>query len=87
MPAKPERQTEQSVPLFAPSKHVGSKTQLIPVSQWNERHPWPPKGGLRHLIFFAETNGFNKVIRRIGRRVLIDEEAFFEWANDQTGSK
>lgn len=61
--------------------------QLIPATSWNDYHPWPPIGGLRHLIFFAETNGFNKVIRRIGRRVLINEEAFFEWANDQRGSK
>ena len=57
--------------------------QLIPVTNWNEHHPWPPIGGLRHLIFFADTNGFNKVIRRIGRRVLIDEAAFFEWAKTQ----
>ena len=61
--------------------------QLIPVTHWNERHPWPSAGGLRHLIFFADTNGFNKVIRRIGRRVLIDEAAFFEWANTQGDKK
>ncbi len=59
-----------------------SNTRLIPVTQWP--HPWPTVSGLRHLIFFAETNGFKKVIRRIGRRVLIDEKAFFAWA-DQVG--
>ena len=64
-----------------------TNNQLIPVNKWNERHPWPPIGGMRHLIFFAETNGFNKVVRRIGRRVLIDEAAFFEWANMQGGAK
>ena len=64
-----------------------SKTELIPASNWNSYHPWPPIGGLRHLIFFAETNGFNKVIRRIGRRVLIDEAAFFEWAKNQGHQK
>lgn len=60
-----------------------SRGSLIPVTHWSEIHPWPPIGGLRHLVFHAETNGFNKVIRRIGRRVLIDEAAFFEWANNQ----
>ncbi len=60
-----------------------SRCQLIPATKWHEHHPWPPIGGLRHLIFFAETNGFNKVLRRIGRRVLIDEAAFFVWANQQ----
>lgn len=57
------------------------KTRLIPATDWDKCHPWPPIGGLRHLIFNAETNGFNKVVRRIGRRVLIDEDAFFEWIN------
>ena len=66
--------------LFPPSK-------LIPVTDWSEHHPWPPTGGLRHLIFFASTNGFDKVIRRIGRRVLIDEAAFFLWANLKGSAK
>ena len=57
--------------------------QLIPASKWNERHPWPPIGGLRHLIFNAKGNGFDAVIRRVGRRVLIDEGAFFAWVNSQ----
>ena len=64
-----------------------NKTRLIPVPAWKDHHTWPPAGGLRHLIFFAETNGFNKVIRRIGRRVLIDEAAFFTWAEKKGGSQ
>lgn len=62
-----------------------NRPQLIPVPHWNKYHPWPPIGGLRHLIFNAESTGFNKVLRRIGRRVLIDEAAFFEWVNSQGG--
>ena len=57
--------------------------RLIPVPKWNDYHDWPPQGGLRHLIFNAEKNGFNSVIRRIGRRVLIDEAAFFQWVKEQ----
>jgi len=57
--------------------------KLIPVTKWNNEHPWPPIGGLRHLIFNAEKNGFSKCVMRIGRRVLIDEDRFFEWARDQ----
>jgi len=37
--------------------------------------------GLRHLIFNAGSNGFDAVVRRIGRRVLIDETAFFAWVD------
>ena len=58
-------------------------TRLIPVTQWNKHHTWPSLGGLRHLIFHAKTNGFDRVIRRIGRRVLVDEQAFFQWVNEQ----
>ncbi|MDD2769274.1 MAG: hypothetical protein PHT19_11100 [Methylococcus sp.] len=60
------------------------QTRLIPVPKWNDFHAWPPKGGLRHLIFNSKKNGFDKVIRRAGRRVLIDEAAFFDWVNSQS---
>ena len=58
--------------------------RLIPVPKWNQYHDWPPQGGLRHLIFFAKTNGFDRVIKRAGRRVLIDESAFFDWVETQS---
>lgn len=66
--------------------HTENKTRLIPVTKWNEYHQWPPIGGLRHLIFYAEINGFNKVIKRCGRRVLIDEQAFFQWMEAQNNA-
>ena len=59
--------------------------RLIPVTKWNEYHPWPPIGGLRHLIFYENQNGFAHCVVRLGRRVLIDEERFFEWADRQRG--
>jgi len=55
-------------------------TRYIPISKWP--HSWPPAGGFRHLIFHQETNGFGKVIKRVGRRILIDEKAFFEWVEN-----
>lgn len=61
--------------------------RLIPASKWPEYHPWPPPGGLRHLIFHANSNGFSAVIVRIGRRVLIDEAAFFAWAKTHSKGK
>ena len=62
-----------------------SCNRLIPVTKWNEYHPWPPIGGLRYLIFHEKTNGFDSVTIRIGRTVLIDEEAFFAWARSKKG--
>lgn len=47
-------------------------------------------GGLRALIFNADSNGLNNqgVIVRIGRKVLIDESKFFKWleSNNQRGT-
>ena len=57
--------------------------RLIPVTEWNKYHSWPPLGGLRHLVFYESENGFNKVVRRAGRRVLIDESEFFKWVSAQ----
>ncbi len=66
---------------------TSNTTQLIPASDWPKRHAWPPIGGLRHLIFHAKSNGFEGVIRRIGRRVLIDEAAFFDWVQERGTGK
>lgn len=68
----------------APAASV-APTRLIPLTDWNQHHAWPPIGGLRHLVFFERTNGFHKVVRRVGRRVLIDEAAFFAWVESNGG--
>ena len=62
-------------------------TKFIPVPDWPKHHPWPPIGGLRHLIFNAKHNGIGQAIRRVGRRVLIDEAEFFRWVDQQGGAK
>ena len=61
--------------------------KLIPVTEWNKYHSWPKIGGLRHLIFNEKSNGFNKVVRRAGRRVLLDETAFFNWLDEQNNQR
>ncbi len=52
---------------------------LLTVAQFCERHPFATEGSIRALIFHGPENGFDKVVRRINRRVLIDEAAFFVW--------
>lgn len=61
------------------------ETRLIPVTKWNDYHDFPSIGGLRHLIFNEMKNGFHKVIRRVGRRVLINEADFFKWVDETNG--
>ena len=70
----------------ASQQSSGEPRRLIPVTEWNDYHPWPSQGGLRHLIFHAHTNGFGAVIRRCGRRILIDEQAFFRFMDQRQGS-
>lgn len=55
-----------------------STRRLVPVNDWSKIHLWPPIGGLRHLIFHADTNGFKSAFRRVGGRVLVDEMEFFK---------
>lgn len=62
-----------------------SPPRLIPVTDWNKYHSYPSIGGLRHLIFYGKANGFERVVRRIGRRVLISEQDFFQWVDQQGG--
>lgn len=52
---------------------------LVPLVKWPEKHGWPSVGGLRHLVFHADRNGFRSVFRKAGGRILIEETAFFEW--------
>lgn len=67
---------------LAPAKETPN---LIPVPRWNEHHTWPPPGGLGHLIFYAATNGFKRAFVRVGRRVLVDEAAFFDCVAEMNG--
>ena len=58
------------------------KQDLYPVKDWPFSYPSP--GGLRSLIFQAEKNGFDKVIRRVGpRKILLSVSAFQEWVELQ----
>lgn len=54
-----------------------SPPRLIPLTDWNKHHEWPPQGGLRHLMFHRETNGFAPAFVKCGRRVLVNETEFF----------
>lgn len=60
-------------------------TRLIPVPEWNQYHAWPPEGGLRHMIFNKDSNGFATAFKKVGRRVLIDEAEFFACIERKNG--
>lgn len=54
-----------------------SKTYLT-VRQFSEKHTAFSQSSLRALIFHRQANGFAPAFLRIGRKILIDEETFFE---------
>jgi len=60
-----------------------NKPRLIPVTKWNEYHVWPTIGGLRHLVANSKKKKFEHVVVKASGRVLIDEDAFFQWAKDK----
>lgn len=68
-----------------------SDTSILSVKLFSEKHPSFPAGGLRHIIFNAHENGLEKsgALIRLGRKILIDETAFFAWikAGAEKGAK
>lgn len=52
--------------------------KLIPLSRWNNFHPYPTVGALRQLIF-RNKNEIGKVLVRMGGRLYIIESVFFQW--------
>ncbi len=63
------------------------KSELIPLTKWNDFHIWPTIGGLRHLVANAKRKNFEGVVVKANGRVLIDERAFMEWAKSQEACK
>jgi len=45
------------------------------------------EASIRWLIFNEKANGFNCCVKRIGRKVLIDLDAFETWIAKQGGAK
>lgn len=58
-------------------------SRLLTVRQFSTCHPAFPEGGLRYLIFNGARTGFDKCIKRVGRKVLLDEQEFFLWIEKQ----
>jgi hypothetical protein len=73
--------------------------QLYTIKQFSERFPAFTEPSLRNLKFKAEPRHSTKgeipgnglieagAIVRIGRRVLIDEDRFFDWVRERNGGE
>jgi hypothetical protein len=62
---------------------VISVEDYVTIRQLVTTNPAFTEGGIRALIFRANHNGFNRCIRRIGRKILISKSAFSNWIEAQ----
>lgn len=59
--------------------------KLFKIKDWP--HAWPTETGFRYFIHNRKSNGFDKVILKVGKHVLIDEKKFFEWVEERNKEK
>lgn len=69
------------------------KRKIFPLNQFGKRNPAFPEPVMRNLLWKAKDrhssagvikgNGLETAVVRIGRRLYIDEDAFFEWLDSQ----
>ena len=62
---------------------------LKTVSQFSKEYPAFPIGGLRWQIFNEDKNGLKAsgAIMRVGRKVLINVDLYFDWVDSQQQGK
>lgn len=53
--------------------------QFLTVEQLAAKYPAFTEPSLRWLLFNRETNGFATAVVQLGRKLLIDEQAFVAW--------
>ena len=68
-----------------PSQPTININDYVTIRQLTTSNPAFTEGGIRALIFRAESNGFKRCIRRIGRKILISKSAFSHWIEAQNG--
>lgn len=57
--------------------------EYLTVTQLAQRYPAFSEASLRWLIFNAEHNGFNRVVRKIGRKVILNLQEFKNFIEQQ----
>lgn len=64
---------------------VGIKQKsFLTMKQWLAKHQAIPEGGIRHLIFTNKDNFNSRVVKKLGRKILLDEEAFLDFINEHS---
>lgn len=63
---------------------INKNDEYVTVAQLAQRYPAFSEGSIRWMIFNANTNGFHKVIRRIGRKVVLNLTNFKKFLEENT---
>ena len=61
-----------------------SSKNFLSLKQWLEKHKAIPEGGVRHLIFTNKNNFNQTVVKKLGRKILLDEQAFLEFIDEHS---
>jgi hypothetical protein len=72
--------------VAAPAAVPAEQERLIPLSKWNEYHPYPTVGALRQYYFYKDSNGFAECCEgggMNGGRILINEAKYFAWIKNR----
>jgi hypothetical protein len=67
-------------------ENINTIPNLLTVRQFCEQFPAFSTGSIRSYIYYAEINGLKeaRAIKRVGKKILIDVDAFFEWIEKKT---
>ena len=52
---------------------------FMTVKQTSAKYPAFTENSLRWIIFNSKLNGATQFLRKVGRKILIDETAFVSW--------
>ncbi len=58
----------------------------VTFKQAAERYPAFTEPSFRWLRFNGDANGFNRCVRKVGRRVVLDTELFETWLDDHAAA-
>ncbi len=56
---------------------------FLTVRQASDKYPAFSEASLRWIIFNSKHNGATAFLRKVGRKVLLDEDGFVAWVDGQ----
>ena len=63
---------------------LNHQKSFLTLKQWLDKYKAIPEGGIRHLIFTNKDNFNSRVVKKLGRKILLDEQAFLSYIDDHS---